>query len=168
MDKEKFEKLKALVVELDTFLTEKASMAAHMMVSQGEQFEIDMLDKGEFVYYLADGGLSRIVLKFHPNFESYCNPTVFFTSNSMQKVKDRWSLEDAQDLITDMLELMFTPDQTMVDQFKTEASDRASEIDPQNEQDWYSLTLGWAIAKGLSPANAIFFACYIRYRTDLG
>jgi len=52
--------------------------------------------------------------------------------------------------------------------FKTEVYDRRVEIDSNNEQDWYSLTLGWAIAKGLNPANANEFALYIRYDTDLG
>ena len=46
--------------------------------------------------------------------------------------------------------------------------DRAIEIDPTNEQDWYSLTLGWAIGKGLTPDEAHDFARYIRYKTDWG
>lgn len=52
--------------------------------------------------------------------------------------------------------------------FKTECHDRAGEIDPENERDWYCLTLGWAIAKGLSPSDAYDFALHIRYKTDLG
>ena len=52
--------------------------------------------------------------------------------------------------------------------FKNEVSDRAEEIDPSNEQDWYSLTLGWGIGKGLSPDEAHDFARYIRYETPLG
>jgi hypothetical protein len=52
--------------------------------------------------------------------------------------------------------------------FKAEVNDRAKEIDPGNEQDWFSLTLGWAIGKGLSPDNADEFARYIRYKTELG
>ena len=52
--------------------------------------------------------------------------------------------------------------------FKTECHDRAEEIDSSNEQDWFSLTLGWAIAKGIPPDDAHSLATYIRYSTDLG
>lgn len=52
--------------------------------------------------------------------------------------------------------------------FKTEMHDRASEIDPDNEQDWFSLTLGWAIATGQPLEAAHEFARYIRYETELG
>jgi hypothetical protein len=53
------------------------------------------------------------------------------------------------------------------EEFKNEVSDRASEIDPDDSQDWYSLTLGWALGKGASPDEAHEFARLIRYRTDL-
>lgn len=52
--------------------------------------------------------------------------------------------------------------------FKSEIADRANLVDPSNEQDWFSLTLGWAIAKGLTPDEAHEFASFIRYKTDLG
>ncbi len=52
--------------------------------------------------------------------------------------------------------------------FKEECHDKAKEIDPANEHDWYSLTLGWALAKGMEPKKAQIFAIYIRYETDLG
>lgn len=58
--------------------------------------------------------------------------------------------------------------QELIDLFKTECHDRAEEIDESNEQDWFSLTLGWAIAKGLSPDEAHKFALHIRYKTELG
>ena len=51
--------------------------------------------------------------------------------------------------------------------FKTEVHDRARDIDEAGTQDWFSLILGWAIAKGLNPADAHTFAIYIRYRTNL-
>jgi len=51
--------------------------------------------------------------------------------------------------------------------FKAEIHDRASEIDPSSEQDWFSITLGWAIAKGLTPDEAHAFALHVRYKTDL-
>lgn len=47
--------------------------------------------------------------------------------------------------------------------FYKEVTKRAKAIDPLDEQDWYSLSLGWAIAKGLSPANAHEFSLHIRY-----
>ena len=56
----------------------------------------------------------------------------------------------------------------LVSQFKTEVNDRAEEIDESGKQDGYSLTLGWAIAKGLTPDEAHEFARHIRYHTELG
>jgi hypothetical protein len=47
-------------------------------------------------------------------------------------------------------------------------SSQAKEIDPEQNQDWFSLTLGWALAKGLTPAEAHTFSAHIRYHTDLG
>lgn len=162
MTKERFEELKPLVIELDAFLTEKETMAQHMMYTQAEEFERMMLDDDTYIYYLADGGMSRIVLKFHPNFESYCNPTVFFTSNSMQKVKDRWNMDKAQQLIGQILYLMFTPDQTMLDEFK---KIDVRSADPDNEFEWDSVIFGWALAKGLSPRNAHSFWHHVRFDT---
>lgn len=51
--------------------------------------------------------------------------------------------------------------------FKEEVTDRASDVDPDNEQDWGSLTLGWALAKGMTPNEANEFATFVRYNTDL-
>jgi len=59
-------------------------------------------------------------------------------------------------------------DEALVELFKAEIHNRASDVDPSNCQDWFSLTLGWAIAKGLDPSAAHEFASYIRYDTDLG
>lgn len=52
--------------------------------------------------------------------------------------------------------------------FKKEVTDRAKEIDPSGEEHWGSLTLGWAIAKGMEPDTAYRFATHIRYKTNLG
>lgn len=52
--------------------------------------------------------------------------------------------------------------------FKSEVRDLSVEIDPSSELDWFSLTVGWAIAKGMNPDDAREFAVYIRYKTDLG
>jgi hypothetical protein len=56
----------------------------------------------------------------------------------------------------------------LIAQFQVEVFDKAIEIDPTNELDWYSITVGWALAKGLEPNKAIDFAIHIRYETDLG
>ena len=56
----------------------------------------------------------------------------------------------------------------LIKQFAVECHDRGSEIDPDNERDWLSLTLGWALAKGLTPSQAHDFALHIRYQTNLG
>lgn len=47
--------------------------------------------------------------------------------------------------------------------FKSEIINRANEIDPSSEQDWFSLSLGWAIGKGYSPKEAWEFSIYARY-----
>jgi hypothetical protein len=56
----------------------------------------------------------------------------------------------------------------LIRKWKRQVYDRAKLIDPSNEQDWYSLCLGWAIAQGLTPEQADIFAIYIRYHTDFG
>jgi hypothetical protein len=56
----------------------------------------------------------------------------------------------------------------LADLFRVEVHNKASEVDPQIEENWYSLTLGWAIGKGISPEDAHTFATYIRYKTDMG
>lgn len=47
--------------------------------------------------------------------------------------------------------------------FKTEVCKKKRWIDPEQEQDWYSLSLGWAIAKGLVIKDAHEFSLYVRY-----
>jgi len=51
--------------------------------------------------------------------------------------------------------------------FKEEVSDKAKKIDPNNYEDWYSLTLGWAIAKVIDIKKAHKFARHIRNNTNL-
>lgn len=58
----------------------------------------------------------------------------------------------------------------MVDAFFTEIVDRESLIDPSGELDWFALSIGWAIAKGMEPADsadeigeAFNFALHVRY-----
>lgn len=47
--------------------------------------------------------------------------------------------------------------------FKTEMCEHADEVDPTGEQDWFSLSLGWAIGKGLTFEAAWEFAVRMRY-----
>ena len=56
----------------------------------------------------------------------------------------------------------------LTDLFNKEVSDKAYTLDPESEFDWYSLTFGWAIGKGLDSTDAREFATYIRYHTELG
>ena len=50
--------------------------------------------------------------------------------------------------------------------FDKEVSAKRHKIDPEDEHDWYSLTVGWAIAHGLRPKLAHELALHIL--TDLG
>lgn len=52
--------------------------------------------------------------------------------------------------------------------FKRLVHDKADEVDSSQEQDWYSLTLGFALGYGWTPSDAHEFATYIRYQTNLG
>lgn len=58
--------------------------------------------------------------------------------------------------------------QKLIVRFKKEVHDHSKEIDPDDSQDWHSLTLGWALGKGLPVKDAHEFATHVRYRTDLG
>lgn len=51
--------------------------------------------------------------------------------------------------------------------FKDEVLFRKNRIDPKNSEDWYSLALGWAIAKGVPPEEAHIFARIIKYYTQI-
>jgi hypothetical protein len=52
--------------------------------------------------------------------------------------------------------------------FKGQVSNKSDKLDPGASLDWYSLTVGWAIAMGVNVRKAHDFALYIRYDTDLG
>ena len=41
----------------------------------------------------------------------------------------------------------------------------SAKIDPKNSLDWYSLIIGWALAKGLTPDDAHELSIYVRYHT---
>lgn len=48
--------------------------------------------------------------------------------------------------------------EALVAVYKTEIIDRAKQVDPDSEEDWHSLTLGWAIGKGMTVKEAKRFA----------
>lgn len=52
--------------------------------------------------------------------------------------------------------------------FKEKVSSRDDEVDPEAELDWFSLTVGFALADGKEPHDAREFALHIRYHTNLG
>ncbi len=52
-------------------------------------------------------------------------------------------------------------------QFRQEVIYRRNRIDPYHSEDWYSLALGWAIAKGIPPEEAHEFAKIVRYYTEV-
>lgn len=51
-------------------------------------------------------------------------------------------------------------------QFRIEIIAKTSDIDPNADYDWYALSLGWAIAKGLTVEDAHRFALYARYTQE--
>jgi len=51
--------------------------------------------------------------------------------------------------------------------FREEVLSRLNRIDPHKSEDWYSLALGWAIAKGIPPEIAHEFSKQVRYYTDI-
>lgn len=55
----------------------------------------------------------------------------------------------------------YKPDVGMLALYKAEIWDRQKEIDPSDEHDWESIALGWALAKGMTPDDALRFASYV-------
>lgn len=47
--------------------------------------------------------------------------------------------------------------------FKLEVITKQVDIDPDNEYDWFAISVGWALAKGLTPLEANNFALFARY-----
>ena len=56
---------------------------------------------------------------------------------------------------------------TLAKQFKEEVCNRGEEIDPAYKMCWHTLTVGWALGKGLDPDSAKSFSTYIEYQTNL-
>ena len=69
---------------------------------------------------------------------------------------------------TRALKQYFNRNKALITSFGVEVHVRARQIDINEEYDWWALTYGWAIAKGLTPRKANFFATFIRYNTNLG
>ena len=45
--------------------------------------------------------------------------------------------------------------------------DKGSEIDPSDERDWYSMAIGWLLAKGVQPDEAYKIAVDWRYNKQI-
>lgn len=59
---------------------------------------------------------------------------------------------------------------TLVTIFQVEVfrdRDKIEKGGPSGTEDWYSLTVGWALGKGLTSEEAHEFASHIRYNTDM-
>lgn len=53
--------------------------------------------------------------------------------------------------------------QTLALEFKKEVCDRSKIVDPEEERDWYDLSFGYFLSKGLSVEDATTLACVVRY-----
>lgn len=51
----------------------------------------------------------------------------------------------------------------LIHSFKTEICDRAKEIDPSEELDWYALSYGYFLAKGVPLDDVSWLAIHVRY-----
>lgn len=51
----------------------------------------------------------------------------------------------------------------LLKEFHTQVSDKEDAIDPGSAEDWHSIAIGWALAKGLVPLEALDFAWKVRY-----
>lgn len=52
-------------------------------------------------------------------------------------------------------------------EFAEQVTQFSEDIDPDNERCWLSLTVGWAVAKGMTGEDANDFATWVRYETEL-
>lgn len=56
--------------------------------------------------------------------------------------------------------MKFSLDDEVVEAFKFSITDNGTTIDPENEQDWYSLALGWALGRGYGIHDSHTFAIF--------
>lgn len=54
-------------------------------------------------------------------------------------------------------------EEELLEAFKNEVCEKAKEVDPDSSQDWYSLSIGFFVAKGASPEVAHHLATTARY-----
>lgn len=71
-------------------------------------------------------------------------------------------------MTSEQLAMLDQFDSYLIDQFVEEVDERAEDIDPDDQEDWSSLIIGWAIAKGLKPEAARTFCDYIHRFTEYG
>ena len=50
--------------------------------------------------------------------------------------------------------------------WKKDVFDKSDKVDPGNELDWFSLAIGYFIAKGLNPEDAYNLSIHVRYQTS--
>lgn len=51
----------------------------------------------------------------------------------------------------------------LYDEFYESVCKVSNDVDPEDAYDWHSLSIGWALAKGLNSEDALQFAHYARY-----
>jgi hypothetical protein len=56
----------------------------------------------------------------------------------------------------------------LLEAFREEVHNKAEEIDPDNELDWFSFSVGWGLGKSLDPDTAFDLSSHIRYKTVMG
>jgi len=54
----------------------------------------------------------------------------------------------------------------LVEEYRAEVYDKANFIDPDDEHCWVSLTVGWALGKGLEFVEANDFAIQVVYHVE--
>ena len=59
--------------------------------------------------------------------------------------------------------VLLPSDKSLVLAFKKDIADRAKEVDPKEERDWYDLSIGYFLAKGTSVDVATNLSLIIRY-----
>ncbi len=56
----------------------------------------------------------------------------------------------------------------LTEQFVLEVRSKHKQIDPEGVLDWFVLTMGWALGKGVPIDSVYAFAVHIRYHTPHG
>lgn len=53
--------------------------------------------------------------------------------------------------------------EALVADFKANICQKWKEVDPGSDRDWYCMSYGWGLGKGLTADQAAAFAVYVRY-----